>query len=956
MQGKALTVRWKVEKPTAGDRAFTPPVWTEVLDPQGSPRGAYEGLLGRLQALPASELRGLDERLEATMRELGVSFDLARDRPFSQQKPWFCDLLPHVFLADEWQLIVRGVRQRLRAFEMFLHDLHGPREILRREAIPIAPVLGSPAFQKPAVGLRPPRDFYLHVGALCLKRNAAGRLEVSSHHFAQANGISCMVQNRRVLARVAPELFQEGAIASIADTPTAILETLREAATDLADLERDLDELPQPGSVGDPLIVLLSPGPGTPFYPEHGFLARRMGVPLVQGGDLLVLDDRVYLKTISGLERVHVIYNRVDDSVLDPLVLERGPGCGVPGLVHCLRQRTVALVNGLGAQLADDRTLLAFAPRIIRFYLGEKPLLPTLATYWLGDIDQREMVLNDLAAYRILPLLGDRLLGSRRGARPTPAEQVAVRQEVRRAPHLYVAQPINQGAETLCFERGRPVRRRQDHMLFALRRGLDFDVFPGALTRIAPEGSLFPAAGLGGGSKDTWVLPLHDTMPAVLSSRDGNGHSVAAAEAHADALASETRPRRRHELRPIPRRVTSRSAESLYWLGRYLERANHLAYIINTVETLETEELNAAERKLYKPMWNRLLPHLDASPRRSMSSPCDRYRLVLEPDEPGALVNVLRRALNNADSIQDTLSPEAWGALSGLRGTFARQPFFQTTPEAVCAKVTRKLSDLATRSIAQFYGLAESSMLDDDGWRFCVLGQQLERAIITSNAVLACFRAFVSEPALQHHPSVGQSNGNGNGNGNGKSPRTPTAHDLEIELSAFLRLLGTRDAYRRVYQIRAEPLPILQLLFQHPAAPRSVLRCLRKCAAVLRASGTGDPAAVTQRPLAAVEAMDERLLRSDWSRFFEAVAKPPTDALNAGEIAQAVLKNLRTKSAASAAGPTEEEPRNGLQRELSELLHGTMSLHDVIADCFLNHQAQLSSPPQPHLPGFPHGF
>jgi uncharacterized alpha-E superfamily protein len=339
---------------------------------------------------------------------------------------------------------------------------------------------------------------------------------------------------------------------------------------------------------------------------------------------------------------------------------------------------------------------------------------------------------------------------------------------------------------------------------------------------------------------------------------------------------------------------------------------------------------------------------------------------VLEPEEPGALVNVLRRALNNAESIQDTLSPEAWGALSGLRGAFARQPFFRTAPESVCTRVARKLSELANRSIAQFYGLAESSMLEDDGWRFCVLGQQLERGIITANSVLACTRALISGPALLHHPPTAADaanatgNGNANGNGNGKTPRVPTAHELEIELSAFLRLLGTRDAYRRVYQMRAEPLPILQLLFQHPAAPRSVLRCLCKCASALRASGLADPAAVTQRPLISVEAMIERLQRLDWTRFFED-SVPHPDALNAGEIALNVLKTLRTHSASRAAAPAaprepDDEPADQLQRELAGVLRGTMDLHNVIADCFLNHQAQLSSPPQPHLPGFPHGF
>ena len=183
-------------------------------------------------------------------------------------------------------------------------------------------------------------------------------------------------------------------------------------------------------------------------------------------------------------------------------------------------------------------------------------------------------------------------------------------------------------------------------------------------------------------------------------------------------------------------------------MGRYLERANNLAYLVQVVETLELEELNATERKLYRPMWNRLLPHLEGSGRRSIATPCDRYRLVLQRDEPGALINVLRRALNNADALQDALSPEAWSSLSRLRNTFAKQKFVADPSETICARVTRKLSELTTLAIPQFFGLAENTMMADDGWRFCRLGQQLERAVITANAPLACAKAFTG-PADQ---------------------------------------------------------------------------------------------------------------------------------------------------------------------------------------------------------------
>ncbi len=925
LKGTLPAVKAKMDRPArdAGEAAasVSPSPWSEVLEETGQPRASYGPLLQRLAALPRAELRLLDQRMEATMRELGVSFDLAKGSTFGQ-KPWSCDVLPHVFSGEEWSLVVRGLRQRMRAFEMFLHDVYGEQEILRRGVIPIAPVLGSPHFQRPAARLCPASGRYLHLGAICLKRETSGALQVSSQHFGHATGISYMVQNRRVLARVAPETFSDLSVSSIAETPTAILEALRETA--------DL-------SLGEPLIVMLSPGPGNPFYTEHSFLARRMGVPLVQGGDLLVLDDHVYLKTIGGLERVHVIYNRVIDQLLDPMVLERGSVLGVPGLVHCVRKQTVSLVNALGSQLADDRALLTFAPRIIRFYLSEAPILATMPTFWCGDLDQREIVLSKLAEYRILPRIGDRILGNKRGLTPNPAEEAALRQEIRRCPELFVAQPIAQGAKTLCFEGGAPVERRQDQLVFALQKNAGIEVFPGALTRIAPEGSLFTAAGLGGGSKDTWVMSA-DAEPITLQSR----------------------PRRPREIHLPNRRVTSRVAEVFYWMGRYLERANNLAYIIQVVETLELEELNATERKLYRPMWNRLLPHLDASGRRSIATPCDRYRLVLQPDEPGALTNVLRRALNNADAIQDALSPEAWTALSRVRTVFARHRFQANAEAALCARVTRKLSEMTTHVIPQFFGLAESSMMSDDGWRFCLLGQQLERAIITANAPLACAKAFTG-PADRP---------------------TQLGHHTEIELSAFLRLLGTRDAYRRVYQMRAEPLPVLRLLFQNPEAPRSVLHSVQNCAGLLRATDPEQSAAATQRTLSVIDAFCDRLRRTDWAVFFEqtvpvaedfgppspsAVELAPAPAVAPtwpdGETSPAIATTDHPATAlrvpelqARQALHPSETPGQALSHLLAELIRGTMNLHNVIADVFLNHQAHISTPVQPYLRGFPRGI
>ncbi|MEO8350986.1 MAG: circularly permuted type 2 ATP-grasp protein, partial [Chthoniobacteraceae bacterium] len=510
--------------------------WHEVTDRDGRPRPVFDRLLSDISHLSTSNLRHLGDRMEATLREMGVTFDLIRDSPWGRQ-PWTCDLLPHVFSPADWERIVRGFRQRMRAFEMFLEDVYGAREILRAGAVPIQAVLGSVHYQYAAVGLPRPRGSFLHLCGLCVCRAPDGTWQVKDHHYGHATGISFMMQNRRALARVVPELFQDTPVLPLAEVPLAVMERLRETAHPFG---------------ADPTVVLLAPGGAGGISNKQSFLARRMGIPLVAGGDLLVLEDCVYLKTVRGLERVEVIFNRVPDAWLDPLVFRSGSSLGVPGLIQCVRRGTVTLVNAVGSQIADDRSLLPFAGAIIRFYLGEAPVLPGVQTHWLGDIDQREMVLDDLAAYRISRTT--RNDGSDVWETAVNTDDEATRTEIRRCASSFVAQPRDEGALTLCYERGMPVHHPQDHIVFGVRTGDNFDVFPGALTRVFTGGISSEGLGFGWTTKDSWVLsdPKTDALlPPMV--------------------------RRTALLGLPPRQVTSRVAESFYWLGRDLERAYHQA-------------------------------------------------------------------------------------------------------------------------------------------------------------------------------------------------------------------------------------------------------------------------------------------------------------------------------------------------------------------------------------------
>ncbi len=538
---------------------------------------------------------------------------------------------------------------------------------------------------------------------------------------------------------------------------------------------------------------------------------------------------------------------------------------------------TVTVVNAVGAQLVDDRALLAFAPTLIRYYLGETPVLDGLDTFWLGDLDQREMVLGDLDRYLVRPVYGERVLTPVRGRGQLLDERkrAGIIREILAHPAGFVAQPRGVDAVTLCHDGGKAEERYQDHIFFALRRGEgDYDVFPGSLTRITGEGSQATASELGGGSKDTWV-------------EVGPGETV-----------SGLAPRLAADVRVPMQLVTSRVAESFYWTGRHLERARNLAGMIGVIEALETEELNPTERMLYRPVWNRMLPPLEGEggSRRSISNADGRYRLTLDPNERGSVVNLVQRATWNGESVLECLSMEAWGTLSRLQGRFARTRMRRTLSDVERAAVTRKMCDHSTDLVAQFFGTAQMTMIADGGWSFCKIGREVERAVTTANAVASMVRSLVRTC------------------GPGKE------HARELQVSAFLRLLASRDVYRRVYQMRVETGAMLRMFLQNEVAPRSVARCLAECRQLLEGSQAESQAAL-ERTAVAISALHAEVMHTDW------------EGLVAREIEWA----------------TEPVPvaESELVRAVDAALERTLSIHGLVADGFLNHQIHMSAPMQP---------
>jgi uncharacterized alpha-E superfamily protein len=356
-------------------------------------------------------------------------------------------------------------------------------------------------------------------------------------------------------------------------------------------------------------------------------------------------------------------------------------------------------------------------------------------------------------------------------------------------------------------------------------------------------------------------------------------------------------PRSQESAAP-PQYVTSRVAEAFYWIGRYMERAYCVSGMVGVIESLELEELNPTERTHYRPVWNRILPRLEASgsgSRRTISNAAGRYHLTLDIDEPGSVVNSIQRAAANAETILEALSLEAWGVLSLLRGQFQRARFRPDSLPDVQTASSRKLCDAARSLIPQFFGTAEATMVADGAWKFCEIGQLIERAAITANAIHS-----ISSTLLQ--------------------PSSPgkNEHAMEIRLSAFLRLLNTRDVYRRVYQMRIEPVPLLDLLWKNPVAPRSVSRCLRGCVArISESEDVRSPA--TGRSVAAIESLISSIQSTDWEHLLHSRPRKP------GKLA--------------------------IEEQSDVLLTRVLGIHDLIADGFLNHQIHMRRETQPLFPG-----
>jgi uncharacterized circularly permuted ATP-grasp superfamily protein len=443
-----------------------------------------------LDTADPAELRRRQAAAEATFRQLGITFAVYGEEEAAERIIPF-DIVPRLFLADEWARLSEGLVQRVEAINAFLNDIYGERRILKEGVLPEDLILGNPQFRPEIAGIRPPHGIWAHICGIDLVRTGPDQFYVLEDNARTPSGVSYMLENREAMLRLCPELFARFRVAPVDSYPDRLLQTMQSVSP----------------SSERPTCVVLTPGHYNSAYYEHSFLADSMGVELVEAADLFVDDDRVWMRTIAGPVRVDVIYRRVDDDFLDPLVFRADSMLGVPGLIQAYAAGNVAIINAPGNGIADDKAIYSYMPEIVRFYAGAEPKLPIVETWRCREPDALRYVLDHLAELVVKLVDGSGGYGMLVGPTASSAEIERFRAALEAEPHRYIAQPtLALSTVPTLVEQGL-APRHVDFRPFVLTGAHGVQVVPGGLTRVAlREGSLVVNSSQGGGTKDSFVL------------------------------------------------------------------------------------------------------------------------------------------------------------------------------------------------------------------------------------------------------------------------------------------------------------------------------------------------------------------------------------------------------------------------------------------------------------------
>ena len=475
----------------------SPTFFDEMSHTDGSPRQVYARLSEWLAQAPPSLLASRRAQADLLFRRIGITFAVYGDKDATERLIPF-DIVPRLISRDEWARLEAGLIQRVKALNMFLTDVYGPREVLRAGIVPPEIVYRNPYYRPEMIGVKVPHDVYVHIAGVDVVRVDADDFYVLEDNARTPSGVSYMLENREVMMRLFPDVFSAHRVAPVENYPDQLLATLRSVTPKTADR--------------DPVVVLLTPGQFNSAYYEHSFLADKLGIELVEGRDLFVEDDVVYMRTTEGPKRVDVIYRRLDDDFLDPLAFRPDSTLGVPGLMSAYQAGSVTLANAVGTGVSDDKAIYTYMPDIVRFFLGEEPKLKNVETWRCREQDSLTYVLEHLSELVVKEVNGSGGYGMLVGPHSTKVQLETFAAKLRHDPANFIAQPTLALSTCPTATAAGISPRHVDLRPFVLSGARGARVVPGGLTRVAmTEGSLVVNSSQGGGTKDTWIV-------------DGGGH------------------------------------------------------------------------------------------------------------------------------------------------------------------------------------------------------------------------------------------------------------------------------------------------------------------------------------------------------------------------------------------------------------------------------------------------
>jgi uncharacterized circularly permuted ATP-grasp superfamily protein/uncharacterized alpha-E superfamily protein len=676
------------------------PAYDEAFTEEGEPRPHHQELWRGIEQLGPVELTKRWEQGRRLIRENGVTYNVYGD-PRGMDRPWVLDPIPLVLASAEWNELARGLDQRARVLNQLLADLYGKQATLHERLLPPELVLGTPAFLRPLHGAEPPGGVFLHLYACDLARAPDGGFWVLSDRTQAPSGAGYALENRIVVSRLLPQLFRDCKVERLAPFFSA----LRESLAELAPRGRD-----------QPRVVLLTPGAYNETYFEHAYLARYLGYSLVEGADLTVRDQTVYLKTLGGLERVDVILRRMDDGFCDPLSLRSDSSLGIGGLVRAARRGNVTIANALGSGLVESPALLAFLPKLCERLLGEPLKLPSVATWWCGEEPALRYVIDHLPELVIKPaFFGPNAPEPVFGGALSAEDRAELARRIQARPTAFVGQE-QVALSTTPVWAGEAVQPRHASLrAFVARAGEGYVALPGGLTRVSSSrNSLVVSMQRGGGSKDTWVQS--SGLPSSLSLLKPAGGKVEIVRTGAD--------------------LPSRVADNLFWLGRYAERAEGTARLLRSVIMRLTDDAFGSR----SPELAVLLRALEVTTEveaGTLSGGTGANRLdrrlfeLLVASDNRTLRATIEATYRAGSMARDRLSADTWRTLTRLYDQVLE---FELRQRLELQDALESLNRMVLQFSA-FSGLVMENMTHGPGWRFADIGRRMERAFHVARLV-----------------------------------------------------------------------------------------------------------------------------------------------------------------------------------------------------------------------------